>query len=145
MFIRKGFVVFYNDQGDSDTFCEWCIGDEKEYFSIYPQENESSDTPTNCSQCHAIIDSCLTDRGITYVINALKESIEKDDWDRMPATMGYYENSPKTEVVADWVRLLKYHGYQLTKWQEFIVDAYLDWVPDADFWLQIDEKNREVT
>lgn len=129
----KGFVVFWDDQGTSSILCEFCYDDADQAANVYPTQYQETDAPMHCEECHRPLECTLTDTGIAYVVDHIRSEIDQNNIDPIGPRLPWYENAPRSEVVADWCRQAKDHG--LDAWQTFLVDAFLSWVPPADFHL----------
>jgi hypothetical protein len=104
----KGYVVLYNDQGDSDILCEHCIKPaDLDAFDCYPTEDQESDSPMHCTQCHRPLEHNLTDDGVQYVIEAVVNQLLDWDLSLIGDILPWYEESPSTEVVKDWAASIR--------------------------------------
>ena len=75
----KGYIVFWDEQGDSDILCFFCYAAAGEVGELYLSDQGETDNPLHCSQCHRPINYRLTNEGIGYVIDAIIESLL--NWD----------------------------------------------------------------
>ncbi len=126
----KGYIVFWDEQGDSDILCFFCYAVAGEVGELYLSDQDETDNPLHCSQCHRPINYRLTNEGIGYVIDAIIESLL--NWDISPISkevLPWYENCPRTEVVRDWAKDLLW--YSLDDHETELVDYYLGSVPDT--------------
>ena len=76
----------------------------------YDNGGGEADTPQHCGNCHKPLLNDLTDEGVKYVLEYLKEYVEHEG--------GTDNNS----VLDGWAEQL--HAYSLTKEQEFVVTAF---------------------
>ena len=96
---------------DGELICEDCAVDPSSDEEFYTDSNET-DSPCHCSWCHRPIDCTLTDDGIKYVYEAIRESLRRGlnyrsdyRWDR-----GYYIGMGVHACTRDWAELLLEHN-----------------------------------
>lgn len=96
------------------------------------------DSPCHCGDCGAPIDCTLTDYGIKYVLESIRESLadatahgRTDTWDRVMPKPGtgeadrrYWLGSRHVEIVRGWAELIQ--GYNLEPGESAIVDLFLE-------------------
>ena len=128
--MSEGYVVFWNDQGDSDILCSFCYNKLEEIGECYPTDQGETDSPMHCSQCHRPLNYRLTSGGVDYVIEYIIQELL--DWDILPISgdiLPWYDNCPGTEVVKDWAKSLQWYG--LDDQDQELVDYFLEVVPDT--------------
>lgn len=121
-----GYVVFWNEQGDSDYLCEQCFAPVKrnEFTSVFETDMDETDSPIHCSQCYAQLRYRLTDDGVKYVLDRivrmLVEGIDSEPITNMPA----YSGSPRFEPLVDQAIDLRWYGldYEDTE----VLDYFLE-------------------
>lgn len=124
-----------------DDLCEMIIEhmekqqvDTDDWPVSYPDAGES-DCPQNCDSCHKPLEYSLTDVGVAYVVESVRELLEsgREAYTKIhPSRLvpDYYEGSPAFRVVADWVEDLRYYHldekdariFRMVEWMERVYE-----------------------
>jgi hypothetical protein len=114
---------------DADVYCEYCLPVNTGHPEVCCASGES-DTPQHCCGCHQPLEYSLTSDGVEYVMEYLRESLEKgpDEWNVIRKDHGeddkdYYKGCRAIEVERDWAGQLQWYG--LSKEDERTVDLFL--------------------
>lgn len=116
--------------------------DTDDYPAHYPDAGES-DSPQHCDTCGCPLDHTLTDYGVRYVLDQIRDSIEeairdgrKATWDRIMPKPGtaeethtYWHGSRHVEIVRGWAEMIRDYNlenYNLEKDEEALVDLFLE-------------------
>lgn len=108
--------------------------DTDDWPASYPDAGES-DCPQNCDSCGKPLEYSLTNVGVAYVVEAVRETLElgRSHYCRVYPSHrenDYYEGSPLFRVVADWVEDLRYYNldekdarmFRFVEWMERVYD-----------------------
>lgn len=104
----------------------------------YVADAGECDTPCHCGNCGQPIDHTLTEDGIRYVLESIRESIEEavaqgreSTWDRIMPMKGtaeethtWWHDSRHVEIVRGWAEEIR--NYNLDPGEKAIVDLFLE-------------------
>ena len=100
-------TAFY---GECDTYCDLHAPEGAE-----PSGFNEADSPLHCSVCHYPLDCTLTDDGIEYVYQALRDELRKgyNEYLKIHSCYDdtYYVNCCHYEILADWAEKLSFTKY----------------------------------
>lgn len=112
---------------DASEYCEQCLPVSENHRDVSLDSGEQ-DSPANCSVCHRPLDYSLTGDGVQYVLEKIRESIDKGpaSWnvvhDCYKGT--YYDGSRHVEIVRDWAKDLS--NYFLSEADKKLVERFLE-------------------
>lgn len=115
----------YADTEACEHVCELCAGPTDD---LYPLDDDSTDSPANCSTCGRPLDCYLTAEGEQYVLTCVRELLRKGRAYRETVTGGspsYYVGSNRAAVVRDWCQGYQYWG--LDTRDKRTIDLFLTW------------------
>lgn len=108
--------------------------DSDDWPISYPDAGES-DCPQNCGSCGKPLEYSLTNVGVAYVVEHVRETLElgRSHYCRVYPSHrdnDYYEGSPLFRVVADWVDDLRYYNldekdarmFRMVEWMERVYE-----------------------
>lgn len=104
--------------------------DTDNWPASYPDAGES-DCPQHCDSCHKPLEYSLTNEGIDYVVEAVREMLKsgRENYCKVHPShdpdSDYYKDSPAFAVVRDWVEDMRY--YNLDKRCSRIF-RYVEWM-----------------
>jgi hypothetical protein len=111
-----------------DEYCEDCLPVHEDHEEVDYDCGEQ-DTPANCCVCHKPLEYSLTSDGVKYVLESIRESLNKSEEDRNKVHNCYdntwYENCRHVEIVRDWANNLKWYG-GLSEEEEELIDHFLE-------------------
>jgi hypothetical protein len=112
--------------GEGELICEVCDHDGLEE---YP-EHEESDIPCNCSYCHRPINSGLTNDGVKYVYESVRQALSEglNTRSEFRWTYGYYIGMGVHASLRDHAELLLEHNPD--KRMKRVVEYYLYYTKD---------------
>lgn len=117
---------------DCDEYCEACLPVPANSKDVDIDEG-SQDTPKNCCVCGKPLDYSLTNDGVNYVLDHIRDALREPREERnriMPLsgtaeeTMNYYHSSRHVEIVRDWAQDLT--SYHLADRDKRLVERFLD-------------------
>lgn len=104
--------------------------DTDDFPASYPDAGES-DIPQNCDSCHKPLEYSLTNDGIDYVVEHVRDTLRmgREYYCKVHPSHDpdndYYKDSPAFAVVKDWVEDMRY--YNLDKRCSRIF-RYIEWM-----------------
>lgn len=125
-----------------DDLCEMIIEhmekqqvDTDDWPVSYPDAGEA-DCPQNCDSCHKPLEYSLTNDGIAYVVERVREQLKagREAYCKIHPShdpdSDYYVNSPAFRVVADWVEDMRYYRlegkderiFRMVEWMERVYE-----------------------
>ncbi len=114
--------------------CEWLCPDCAEGVDglegPYPDGGGEADCPQHCAACGIPLENPLTSDGVTYVLDAIRESTADTAENRntirqaIPDQPNWYDGSPRCAVVRDWANQILYYG--LDDQDRDLVNNYLE-------------------
>lgn len=107
-------------------------------YPSYLEDAGECDSPFHCGDCGEPLDYSLTEQGVKYVLESVRESLEEatthgrsGTWDRiMPAkgtgeeSLTYWHGSRHVEIVRQWAEDVS--NYNLEPDEKAIVDLFLE-------------------
>ncbi|MEO2122444.1 MAG: hypothetical protein ABGY10_03870 [bacterium] len=114
----------YIEPEGCEFFCEDCAPEGAEG---YPDGGGEADTPQHCSGCHCPLDNPLTEYGVQYVVEAVKESLAAGNYTMMcgtPYKGGWFEGSRHCEIVRGWAEQVQ--NYNLSDADADTVEKFLE-------------------
>lgn len=89
---------------DGEPYCDCCLPVRENDPKVYYDDGET-DCPANCSDCGRPLDYTLTQTGVKYVLEAMRESLNESREERNKVIEYgplYYIGSRQCDVIRDW-------------------------------------------
>jgi hypothetical protein len=117
-----GYYMWWDHQGSVDIICSVCKDEPlpdgrpvKEPVKMDLTNHKEWDIPPHCDWCHRPLKSGLTPQGYEYIIEALREDVDKIPWGKdmyraVGSILPWYEDSPHFFIRYDWLDLVRWFG-----------------------------------
>jgi len=108
--------------GDCGVFCDNCAPAGAETMG-----DGEADYPMHCDECGRPLDYSMTEEGVKYAINEMKETLKTGRKEYLKASqcLKYYKGCPQVDITRDWAGDLIW--YNLPDEQERFIKKFLSW------------------